>query len=218
VGISLSRAALAAVALVILVTGFFLVRRHLLNGRLLLRVAIATAVTVLLLSPVLLPHFEERFSTVDASDIGADPKTLTRAVTTVSALDEVGKHPWFGGGASSFQLSFDWEDLGPEWEGSAWIGNTELRVLHDAGIFGLVAFTGFLVLLALRSRERLKQKFRIELLALLLSGLVYCITFQTTEGTLLAFPWIQLGLVGCLVALPVREEDAKKVAMEGAPS
>jgi hypothetical protein len=45
---------------------------------------------------------------------------------------------------------------------------------------------------------------------------VYCITFQTTEGTLLAFPWIQLGLIACLVALPAREEDAKELSMQGA--
>ena len=216
VGISLSRAALGAVVLVMLATGVFAARRSLINTKVLLKVAAATLVTVLALAPVVLQHFQERFSTVDTSDIAADPNTLTRAVTAVSALDEVGKHPWFGGGVSSFQLAFDWEDLGPEWEDSAWIGNTELRVLHDAGIFGLVAFTGFLVSLVLQARKRLKQQFRIELVALLLSGLVYCITFQTTEGTLLAFPWIQLGLIACLVALPAREEDAKELSMQGA--
>ncbi len=218
VGISLSRAALGAAALATLATGVFAARRSLINARVLLRIAAASLAVSLALAPLILQHFQERFSTVDTSDITADPNTLTRAVTAVSALDEVGKHPWFGGGVSSFQLAFDWEDLGPEWEDSAWIGNTELRVLHDAGIFGLVAFTGFLISLVLQARKRLKQQFRIELVALLLSGLVYCITFQTTEGTLLAFPWVQLGLIACLVALPAREEDAKGLSMQGAAS
>jgi len=47
----------------------------------------------------------------------------------------------------------------------------------------------------------LKREFSVELLALLLSGVVYSITFQATEGTLLAFPWVQLGLIGCAVTL-----------------
>jgi O-antigen ligase len=215
VGISLSRAALGAVALATLATGVFAARKSLINTKVLLKIAAASLAISLVLAPLILQHFQERFSTVDTSDLAADPNTLTRAVTAVSALDEVSKHPWFGGGVSSFQLAFDWEDLGPEWEDSAWIGNTELRVLHDAGIFGLVAFTGFLISLVLQARKRLKQHFRIELVALLFSGLVYCITFQTTEGTLLSFPWVQLGLIACLVALPPQGEDASELSMQG---
>jgi O-antigen ligase len=216
--VSLSRAALGAAVLVIAVTGYIAFRRKLLDRKVVFRIAAATLATALLLSPLILQHFQERFSTVDISDVTSDPNTLTRAVTTVSALDEVAKHPLFGGGISSFQLAFDWQDFGTEWEGDAWIGNTELRILHDTGIAGLIAFIGFLFLLVRQARKLLKNKFKIELLALLLSGLVYCITFQTTEGTLLAFPWVLLGLIGCAVSIMYREESAGKLSLENARS
>lgn len=218
VGVSLSRAALGAVVLLILATVLFAVRRKLLDRGIFFRIATATLATALILSPLLMHHFEERFSTVDVSDVTSDPNTLTRAVATVSALDEVTKHPIFGGGASSFQLAFSWEELGPDWEGTAWIGNTELRVLHDAGIVGLVAFAGFLVLLVRQALKLLRRKLNVELVALLLSGLVYCITFQTTEGTLLSFPWVQLGLIGCAVSLMTRGESAEHMQIKGATS
>jgi len=216
VGASLSRAALGAVVLVMVPTVFFAFRRNLLNRKVLFSIAATSLATALFLSPVILPHFQERFSTVDVSDITADPNSMTRAVQTVSALDEAAKHPFFGGGASSFQLAFNWEELGPDWEGNAWIGNTELRILHDAGIAGLIGFTGFLILLVRQARKLLKRKLKIELMALLLSGLVYCITFQTTEGTLLAFPWVLLGLIGCAVSIMAREENAGQLAIESA--
>jgi len=144
---------------------------------------------------------------VDIADPTSDPNTLTRAVQTVSALDEVAKHPIFGGGASSFQLAFDWQDLGAGWEDQGWIGNTELRVLHDTGAVGLIVFVAFLVALARQAFKALKREFSVELVALLLSGMVYCITFQATEGTILAFPWVQLGLIGCAVSIMDRKKE-----------
>jgi hypothetical protein len=35
----------------------------------------------------------------------------------------------------------------------------------------------------------------------MLGALVYSLTFQATEGTLLAFSWIHLGLIGCAVSI-----------------
>jgi hypothetical protein len=29
---------------------------------------------------------------------------------------------------------------------------------------------------------------------------VYCVAFQATEGTILAFTWVHLGLIGCAVS------------------
>jgi len=156
-------------------------------------------------------HYTDRFSTVDISDPTADPNTLTRAVQTISAVDEVTKHPIFGGGTSSFQLAFNWEDFGTEWQDQGWIGNTELRVLHDTGIVGLLVFLAFLVVLVRRSLKVLKREFSVELLALLLSGVVYSVTFQATEGTLLAFPWVQLGLIGCAVTLFGDQQKEEKL-------
>jgi len=199
--VSLSRAALSAAFLVLIVTAVVAWRRKLLDRRVVFNVAAASLAAVLLVGPFVFSHYTERFSTVDISDPTADPNTLTRAVQTVSAVDEVTKHPIFGGGTSSFQLAFNWQELGTGWEDQGWISNTELRVLHDTGAVGLIVFLVFLVVLLGRSLKVLKREFSAELLALLLSGVVYSVTFQATEGTLLAFPWVQLGLIGCAVTV-----------------
>jgi O-antigen ligase len=204
--LSLSRSALGAVLLAFLLVGYLTFKRGLLNGKVILSLAGASLGGILIVAPAVLQHYTERFSTVDIADPTADPNTLTRAVQTVSALDEVSKHPVFGGGASSFQLAFDWMSLGMGWEDQGWIGNTELRVLHDTGAIGLGVFLSFLMLLVRHARKILKREFSVELLALLLSGVVYCITFQATEGTLLAFPWVHLGLIGCAVSIMSRKE------------
>jgi O-antigen ligase len=206
--ISLSRAALGALFIALALSVFVAFRRGMLDRKIFFRVAGASLAAIVLVSPLVLEHYVERFSTVEIADPTADPNTLTRAVQTVSAIDEVGKHPIFGGGASSFQLAFDWQSLGLGWEDQGWIGNTELRVLHDTGVLGLAAFIVFLVVLVRQARKILKREFSVEVLALLLSGVVYCITFQATEGTLLAFPWVQLGLIGCGVSILGREESS----------
>jgi O-antigen ligase len=138
---------------------------------------------------------------MDIGEPAVDPNTLTRIVQVSSAFEEVLKHPMLGGGTSSFQLAFDWQALGEEWEDQGWIGNTEMRVLHDTGIVGLVIFVTFLVSLFRRSRKALKLESNPVLVALLASALVYCISFQATEGTLLAFPWVHLGLIGCAISV-----------------
>lgn len=209
--VSLSRAALGAAFLALLVTGFVAWRRRLLNRRVVLSVVAAALGATLLVGPFVWTHYTARFSTVDISDPTSDPNTLTRAVQTISAIDEVTKHPIFGGGTSSFQLAFNWQDLGTGWEDQGWIGNTELRVLHDTGAVGLLVFLAFLAVLVRRSLKVLKREFSVELLALLLSGVVYSITFQATEGTLLAFPWVQLGLLSCAVTLFGDQHEQEKL-------
>jgi O-antigen ligase len=211
VAVSLSRAALGAAFLALMVTGFVAWRRKLLDRKVVFHVAAVSLSALLLVGPFVLSHYTERFSTVDISDPTADPNTLTRAVQTISAVDEVTKHPVFGGGTASFQLAFNWESFGTEWQDQGWISNTELRVLHDTGVAGLLVFLAFLVVLVRRSFKVLKREFSVELLALLLSGVVYSITFQATEGTLLAFPWVQLGLIGCAVTLFSDQETQEKL-------
>jgi O-antigen ligase len=205
--VSLSRAAIGAAAVAFLLAGFIGWRRSLLNRKLLFNVATACLGAALLVGPFVFLHYMERFSTVDIADPTSDPNTLTRAVQTISAIDEIAKHPVFGGGTASFQLAFDWQNFGMEWQDQGWIGNTELRVLHDTGAVGLIVFVAFLFSLARRTWKVLKREFSAELLALLLSGVVYSITFQATEGTLLAFSWVQLGLIGCAVSIIGREQE-----------
>jgi hypothetical protein len=199
--ISLSRGALGATFIGLLIVAIFSIRKRLLTGKMLLGISQATLCALLLVLPVVLSQYTERFSTVDISDPTSDPNTLTRVVQVGSALDEILKHPVWGGGTSSFQLAFDWQSLGTEWEDQGWIGNTEMRVLHDTGLVGLVVFVAFLVSLYRRSKTVLKLESNPELFALLASAAVYCVAFQATEGTLLAFPWVHLGLLGCAISV-----------------
>ena len=214
--VSLSRGALLATTLILVLIGLAAFTKKLLNQRVVLNIAAATLGAALVVMPVVSQHYAERFSTVEIADPTADPNTLTRAVQTVSAIDEIGNHPFFGGGVASFQLAFDWQELGAGWEDQGWIGNTELRVLHDTGIIGLLTFVIFLVSLAWLARKVLKRESSPELIALLAGSVVYCITFQATEGTLLAFSWVQLGLIGCGVAVMSHQEndgiEAEKLA------
>jgi O-antigen ligase len=122
-----------------------------------------------------------------------------------------------GGGTSSFQLAFDWQSLGEDWEEQGWIGNTEMRVLHDTGIVGLAVFVAFLLLLYRQSRKVLKSESSPELVALLASAVVYCVSFQATEGTLLAFSWVHLGLIGCAISIfAASEKSYRNQALQGA--
>ncbi len=205
--VSLSRAALIATFAAIALAGLLALMRKRLTWKATFSFAAASLVALLLVAPFLLQHYSERFSTVEIADPTSDPNTLTRAVQTVSAIDEITKHPIFGGGTASFQLAFDWQEFGAGWEDQGWIGNTELRVLHDTGVVGLLTFVIFAVSLVWLARKALKRESSPELIALLAGAAVYSITFQATEGTLLAFSWVHLGLIGCAVAIMNRPEN-----------
>jgi len=199
--ISLSRGALGATLVGLAVVMIVGLRKGLLTRQVLANLAKATLCALLVVLPAVVPQYTERFTAMDIGEPAVDPNTLTRIVQMSSAFEEVLKHPMLGGGTSSFQLAFDWQALGEEWEDQGWIGNTEMRVLHDTGVVGLVIFIAFLVSLFRRSGKALKIKSNPELVALLASALVYCISFQATEGTLLAFPWVHLGLIGCAISV-----------------
>ncbi len=204
--ISLSRGALGATVIGLGAVAIFGLRKGLLRRQVVANVAMATLCALVVVLPAVASQYSERLNTMDIGEPAVDPNTLTRIVQVSSAFEEVLKHPILGGGTSSFQLAFDWQALGEEWEDQGWIGNTEMRVLHDTGIVGLVIFTGFLVSLFRRSKKVLKLGPNPILIALLASALVYCISFQATEGTLLAFPWVHLGLIGSAIAVLIASE------------
>jgi O-antigen ligase len=144
-------------------------------------------------------------STIDVSDPTADEDTMFRVVQFAGALDDIADSPLLGHGTSSFQLLFA--------PGAAesivgtnvpWIANSELRILHDTGAIGLGLFLLFLGALLRKAWPLLRRGSEPALLALLTSAVVYCVSFQATEGTILAFPWVHLGLIGCVVAMELK--------------
>jgi len=129
---------------------------------------------------------------------------LGRFLVIQDALQEVPKHPLLGSGTASFNLSFDWARYIPEWTSDkTWIGNAPLRILHDTGLIGVTAFLGFLISLWTRIRQSLhRSNDQVPILLGLSAGaLLYAISFQLTDGTILAFSWIHLGFLASAAIL-----------------
>jgi O-antigen ligase len=142
----------------------------------------------------------------------AEDTTITRLVVFQEALREIPNHPLLGSGTASFNLSFDWGGFVPEWAGSAtWIANAPLRILHDTGILGLVtilAFLGSVWWKTLSGLRRSNTQLPI-LLGLAAGALIYCISFQSTDGSILAFLWVHLGFLATAAILITGSDESE---------
>jgi O-antigen ligase len=211
--IGLSRAALGATLIAMVLVILRCRKMGLINKRVLLSLGAATFWVTVALTPVLRSQYIERFSTLQAADVAADPNSASRLVQLVLAFEDIAERPIFGGGTASFQLAFNLSDVAvtdTDTDANAWIGTTEIRVLHDTGAVGFVAFLLFVGSLAGRSWKIIKHEFDPELFALAFAAVVYLITFQLTEGTLLAFTWVHLGLIGCALSLYQASADNRE--------
>lgn len=198
-GISLSRGALAGTLFALAVFGLLSWKQF--DTKLLKPLAGAVLAVALVVAPAVLSSWFERFSTVEVSDIAADDNTRGRLITAGLAIDGVLEHPVAGNGTSSYQLQFSAADSAGADNEAGWIGNTELRVLYDTGAIGLTLFLAFLGALFVGARRVLRREPVPELAGLLIASLVYCVSFQFTEGTLLAFSWLHFGLLAAGVAV-----------------
>jgi O-antigen ligase len=176
----------------------------------------AVVAVLLIFGPVVLHSVQERFSTLDLSELGEDESTARRLVGITVALTDIRDHPLLGTGTNSFRLLFDWADYWPlpktiegdEDERGAWIGNTPVRILHDTGLLGFTMFGGFLLTLfsALRREVRAAQPATRMIMIALASGLIlYAITFQATDATTLSFAWIHIGLLAAATTIVQRQ-------------
>ncbi len=215
--ISLSRAALMGTAFALLLVLIRGMRLGSLNRQVMAKITAAVLCVALIAAPTLLGFYTERFSSLEAADITADDNLRGRVVTTVVSYEDIVVHPLVGNGTASFQLLFDFSTLNADIE-SGWIGNTPWRVLHDTGLIGLAIFSFFLGALLIGARRTLKQKPYPELSALLLGTVVYCFSFQATEGTLLAFSWVHIGLIGCALATWQQSQDPSSEPLAAMPA
>jgi O-antigen ligase len=126
------------------------------------------------------------------------------------ALEHVREHSLLGWGSSSFTIFWEWDT--PEGPGPAWVGNLEVRVLHDTGAIGLTIFLAFLVKLLREGAKTLKRTRNQEDLrnigALLSGWIVLLVAFQATDATTMAFPWVHLGLLAAATRIPLEEKKA----------
>jgi hypothetical protein len=93
-------------------------------------------------------------------------------------------------------------------DGGGWLSNTPLRVLNDTGVVGLAAFLGFLVSLVWRFRKVAyysDHRTRTVMVALMCGTVLYAMTFQATEATILAFTWVHLGLLASGIVILEKE-------------
>jgi hypothetical protein len=211
--ISLARSVLLALPVPVVILLWVSFKKGHFQLRRLLPIAIGVALVLVMLSPLLLDYAQERFSTLGVSDDSTDYTTAGRLLQMEIALENVSEHPLFGQGTSSFQLLFRMSDLGIfvnyEDDDIGWISNTPVRVLHDTGVVGLVVFLIFLGTLArytFRAIGVATRRTKMSIVALSAGLLLYAITFQATEATLLTFTWIHLGLLAA----------AATVALDGA--
>jgi O-antigen ligase len=145
----------------------------------------------------------DRFSGLFTQGLGEET-TITRLIEAQEALQDIPMHPLIGNGTASFQLSFDWGKYVPAWGGKpTWVGNVTIRILHDSGLLGIVAILGFLVSLWRKIRVVLRERTSQVpvLIALSAGALLYGISFQATDGSMLAFPWVHLGFLASAAIL-----------------
>jgi len=192
--------------------------------RILVRLAAGIAILLVALSPLIYNFVVERFSTLDVTEL-SDDTTLNRLVQTMVALDDVRAHPIMGMGTSSFQLVFDWADYGLEGmkansDEGGWISNTPLRIAHDTGAIGLtisLLFLGSLTRACYRAIKVGNDEQRTGILALAAGLLLYAITFQATEATLLSFTWVHVGLFAAFI-VTVENQHSARPAENAMPS
>jgi O-antigen ligase len=163
----------------------------------------AVALLLLLIATPIRAVLQERFANLISQGL-TEETTITRYVAMAAALQDIPAHPLLGSGTASFQLSFDWAKFVPEWTNAPnWIGNVVVRILHDIGLIGLILVLGFLFSIWRQVRQNLRQRTQETpiLLGLWSGTLLYCITFQATDGSMLAFTWVHLGFLASAAIL-----------------
>jgi O-antigen ligase len=218
--VSLARSVFLAFPVAALFVFWIVWRKGAFQVRRLLPLFLGVALLLVALSPVVVNLVRERFSTIDLSEISADNTTWERLIQMAVAVEDIKAHPVLGTGTDSFHLFFDPNDYpvgfaGNQEEGG-WISNAPLRILHDTGVLGLLVFTLFLGFLgvAVRKAARGASTTNVAILvALSAGGVLYAITFQATEATMLAFTWVHLGLLATAVTV-LREEPPRRRAGE----
>src|SRR6202012_2000825 len=193
--IRLLRGALLATLIAMSVVCFRGIRLRLFNTKILASLALVILAVAVVAAPAVFGLWSERFSTIEVGDVTADDDERIRVLTIGLALIGASDHLFFGNGTASYQLQFSGADIGFGDDAVGWVGNTEVRVLYDTGIIGLGVFLWFLGVLAAGVIKHLKSERFVELEGLTIAGLVYCVSFQFTEGTLLAFSSVHLGLI-----------------------
>jgi O-Antigen ligase len=204
--ISLARSVFVALPMVAILVVAVSLKKGQLRIRRIGPLVLGFGLLLVAVSPLVIDLVRERFSTIDLSEISSDNTTVERLLQMAVAIEDIQARPILGTGTASFHLFFDPNDYPAGFAGDAeepgWISNTPLRILHDTGVVGLIVFLLFVGYLAMAVRtvaRNASARNTAILMALSAGGLLYAITFQATEATMLAFTWIHLGLLAAAV-------------------
>ena len=123
-----------------------------------------------------------------------DPTVNSRLGNYYEGLMDWAAHPWLGWGPGTFYQLHGIRNWAP-----AWLSNQIVRTLQETGVFGLLAYGGFVVTLlwaAARGIRRASNPHnRAALLGLTLGFVVLQVAYQATDGTWLAAMWVQAALL-----------------------
>jgi O-antigen ligase len=170
---------------------------------------LAVGLILLIVVPAVGGVVQERFAGLFTQGRLGEESTIGRLIEAHEALQEFSEHRLIGTGTASLQLSLDWSKYVPDWSDHfGWVGNITVRILHDTGLLGMAAFLGFLGSLGWKIRSGLRGRSSQvpTLVALSAGALLYAISFQATDATLSAFPWVHLGFLAS-AALLVNESN-----------
>jgi O-antigen ligase len=178
-----------------------------------LTLVLAVGMILLIVVPAVGGVVQERFGSLFTVGRLGEESAIGRLIEAQEAVMEFLEHPLIGTGTASFQLSFDWGKYVPALSGyQTWVGNITVRILHDTGLLGMAAFLGFLGSLGWKIRFGLRgRSSQVAMLVALAAGaLLYAISFQATDGTLSAFPWVHMGFLASAAILVNESANAVK--------
>jgi hypothetical protein len=200
--VSLSRAAFLGFVFASIVLLFFGVRWGLVNTKKLLLLGLGLALFV---GPIVVTggkNLAARFANLSGDEVQGDVETMGRLISWTVALEDIWQHPVAGNGTDSFQLLGDAREV-PILGDRPWIANSVIRILHDTGLIGMLLF-GAVVFSTGSQVKRViggQGPGRYFVIALVAGSLVYLIAFMSAEGTMLAFFWVHMGVLGSACSL-----------------
>jgi O-antigen ligase len=208
--VSLSRAALLSFGFVSTILLFFGLRGALIRTKKLLPLALSLGILLIPIVETGGRNLAERFANLSQAGIEDDHETMGRLVALSVAADDIVQHPIVGNGTASFQLLADAKQQ-PILGDRPWVGNSIVRILHDTGVVGLILFGVAVMAIGKQIRNRIKggARGREVIIALLAGCLVYAIAFMSTEGTMLSFFWVHVGLLASACSLAGRDSEAR---------
>ena len=194
--VALARAAIVGFVAVLLVLTIVGLRKKVLDIGRLIRFAVASLVLVSTVALIAGPYLSDRFRTILVEQPAEDPTTLGRLVAINVAIEDINQHPIIGSGTASLQLLANPNSesiLGER----PWVSNAPVRVLHDTGTVGLILLALFFAGIIRQTIKASSQGGRAArlVIALLAGCLLYAFAFQATDGTMLAFFWVHMGLL-----------------------